>query len=381
MPSVELITAASGEKCYRARWRTPEGASRSKRFPRRRDALSYLTGVEPQKVQGLYADPAESRRTTVASYAETWAASRHWRPSSRAKIEGVLRNHVLPTFGSRPIGSLRPTEIDTWVRRLSETLAPATVRTAGWTLKSLLAAAVEDRVIARSPATKMRLPRPQKRRVVPLTSTQVADLAREIHDRYRRAILIAAATGLRIGELVGLTVDDLDVDGHVLHVTHQVVDLTGQPLTLGPLKTDASPREIPVPESVITLLLEQVSEYGLGPEGAIFTTGSGRLVRPGHLRTRFDRAVELAGLSAKTVPHDLRHTFASSLLDAGCSIREVQERLGHANATETLNTYSHLMPDAESRTRDAIGANLARITNVLGNSVSVSCPSDPPVPA
>ncbi|HEX2508800.1 MAG TPA: tyrosine-type recombinase/integrase, partial [Miltoncostaeaceae bacterium] len=81
----------------------------------------------------------------------------------------------------------------------------------------------------------------------------------------------------------------------------------------------------------------------------------------------FTRAVSAAGLPARTTPHDLRHTFASTLLDAGCSIKELQVRLGHSSAKITLDTYAHLMPDSNARVREASAANVGRI-------VSLSCP-------
>ena len=68
----------------------------------------------------------------------------------------------------------------------------------------------------------------------------------------------------------------------------------------------------------------------------------------------FRRAVKAAGLPAGTTSHDLRHHYASLLIAAGCSVKSVQERLGHASAVETLQTYAHLWPDDEDRTRAAV---------------------------
>lgn len=379
MASIDTITTEDGEKRYRARWRSPDGGSRSQRFELRRDAVTFLATVETAKTSGAYSDPSEGRRTTVRRHAETWAAAQTWRPQSRTRVESALRNHIYPKLGSRPIGSLRPTELAGFIRNLQETkrLSPATVRFIGWMLKAILASAVDDRVIGRNPAAKLRLPAATKRKVVPLTVFQVGALARAMPKRYRRAILVGAATGLRIGELVGLSLDDIDTEENVIHVRRQVLALRGQSLTLGPVKTKSSEREIPVPESVIRVLLEQVAEHGAGPENVIFSTSLGTLVAPSVLRASFDLALGRAKLPAGTVPHDLRHTFASTLLDAGCSIKELQARLGHATATETLNTYAHVMPDTEDRARAAIDVVLSRITSTLGESVSVSCPSDP----
>ena len=112
-----------------------------------------------------------------------------------------------------------------------------------------------------------------------------------------------------------------------------------------------------------------MADYGEGPEGAIFTGARGGLLGPKPFRVIFTRAVLAADVPARTTPHDLRHTFASTLLHAGCSVKELQERLGHASAKVTLDTYSHLMPESDDRTREAIAENLDRI-------VSLSCPRE-----
>jgi integrase len=89
--------------------------------------------------------------------------------------------------------------------------------------------------------------------------------------------------------------------------------------------------------------------------GSLFTTANGNLWRQEHYGARvFTPAVRGAGLPAGTTSHDLRHHYASVLLEAGESVVAVAERLGHENATLVLKTYGHLMPDNEDRTRRAI---------------------------
>lgn len=101
--------------------------------------------------------------------------------------------------------------------------------------------------------------------------------------------------------------------------------------------------------------------YGAGQLGLVFTTIDGRpLVRnaSGHV---WRRAAPKAGLPPGTSWHDLRHHYASLLISAGLSVKVVQSRLGHASAKVTLDTYGHLWPDDDDRTRDAVSAALSQL--------------------
>lgn len=94
-----------------------------------------------------------------------------------------------------------------------------------------------------------------------------------------------------------------------------------------------------------------------GPEGLLFTTFRGNPWRPKTIYGEWRETLDAAGLAGFDF-HELRHYYASLLIDSGASVKVVQARLGHKSAEETLNTYSHLWPDSDDRTRDAIDAAL-----------------------
>src|SRR5829696_8735371 len=95
---------------WRARYRDPSGKEHARHFDRRVDAERFLTTVEHSKLTGGYVDP-RAGRITFGEYAATWQAGQVCRPSSAAKIDRTLRLHVLPRWGKRPIGSIRPSEV------------------------------------------------------------------------------------------------------------------------------------------------------------------------------------------------------------------------------------------------------------------------------
>lgn len=130
---------------------------------------------------------------------------------------------------------------------------------------------------------------------------------------------------------------------------------------LGPPKTSASVRTVPMPAVVGDALAAHLAEFPPGQDGLIFATPSGGPVRRTTFWDTWRQAVKDAGLREGLRFHELRHFYASLLIRYGESVKVVQDRLGHASAAETLDTYSHLWPDSEDRTRAAVDA-------VLGSS-------------
>ena len=205
--------------------------------------------------------------------------------------------------------------------------------------------------------------------VVPTAGAeQIAAIVDAIAPRYRSAVVLSAGTGLRQGECFGLTVDRVDFLRRQLRVDRQLVKLTGQDPKLTPPKTNASYRTVPLPAVVIDALASHLKEFGEGPERLIFTNEPGKPIN----RTRFSDAWKPAVVAAGAPGarfHDLRHHYASVLIQAGLNVKVVQERLGHATATETLDTDAHLWPADEDRTR-------AAIDSVWRSHVSEVCQSE-----
>ena len=109
-----------------------------------------------------------------------------------------------------------------------------------------------------------------------------------------------------------------------------------------------------LPESAPAVVLEELARHlqrwPAEPGDLLFRTSDGAPWPRNRLMEVFRRAVKAAGLPTGTTSHDLRHHYASLLIAAGCSVKSVQERLGHTSAVETLQTYAHLWPDDEDRT-------------------------------
>jgi integrase len=340
---------------WRARYRDPQGKEHAKHFDRKIDGERWLTTVEHSKLTGEYVDPGAGR-ITFETYAEEWRAVQVHRPSTAAQVETNLRRNVYPVIGNRPIGQIRTSEVQAMVKGLSATLAPGTVELVYRYTAAVFLAAVRDRVITSTPCEGIKLPKAERRQVVPMSLGQVVGLTEGLPERYRALVTLGAGSGLRQGEAFGLTVDRVDFLRGTVKVDRQLVLMPSGPPTFGPPKTEASYRTIPVPQLVVDALSAHLAEFGRGTDGLIFTNTDGGPIR----RTRFSdvwRPVAKAvGLPPRTGFHALRHFYASALIHHGESVKVVQSRLGHATAAETLDTYSHLWPDSEDRTRAAVEA-------------------------
>ncbi len=139
-------------------------------------------------------------------------------------------------------------------------------------------------------------------------------------ETYRAVVVTAAGAGFRQGELFGLEVGHLDFLRRAVRVEQQLITLPGRPLYVAPPKTDASRRTVPLPDVVIEALAKHLAAYP--SDSFVFRNTAGRPIR--------------------------RNTFGDAWRRAAAAT------LGHASATETLNTYAHLWPDSEGQTRLAV---------------------------
>lgn len=218
---------------WRARWRTPDGRQRSRVFRRKLDAQRHLASVEHAKLTGVYVDSIDGA-VTFEAYATEWLGRQVWREAT-ASNSGYQLARVFPKIGETSIGKLRSSDLQALVSYLAdEGLAPSTIQGTMRTVASVLGAAVGDRAIAANPAAGVKLPRIDKAKVRSLELHQVLALA--VPERLRGAVLFAAGSGLRLGEVRGLTVDRIDFLRRIVRVDRQLVDTAAGP-TFGPPKT------------------------------------------------------------------------------------------------------------------------------------------------
>jgi integrase len=344
---------------WRARYRGAAGKEHARHFARKVDGQRWLDETTAAVVTGQYVDP-KAGKTTVSEYAKAWQGAQVCRENTARNIDVALRLHVLPYIGARPVGSVRPSDMQALVKTLSATLAPGTVREVYKVAGRMFAAAVDDRIIAASPCHRVRLPHDDRPEVVPPTVEQVTALAAAVAPRYRALVVLLAGSGLRIAEALGLDVSDVDFLRRTVKVERQR-HRTG---LLGPPKTPKSARTVPLGSVVIDELAAHLAAYP--SSGPLFTLTRGGPLSYREWTSTWGRAGEAAALDMDT--HALRHFYASALIAGGASVKVVQARLGHASAVVTLNTYGHLWPGDDDLTRDVMDAAFRPLADSLRTS-------------
>lgn len=339
---------------WRARYRDANGKEWAKHFDRRGDAQRWLDEVTASVLTGLYVDP-KAGRATLAEYSSVWQAAHIGRPATAQIVDNALRVHIGPALGSRPLASLVRSDIQGFVRGLSERLSPGTVRNVYDVLKRVLQAAVHDKLIPASPCVRISLPAMTDQEAVPPSAQQVQALCEAIDPRYRGLTVLLAGSGLRVGEALGLTIRDVDFLRRTVRVERQRL----QNGLIGPTKTMKSVRTVPLGQLVVDELAAHLATFGGSEE--LFSNPMGRPLTYQQWKKAWALANDAVGLDFKT--HDLRHFTASALISGGASVKQVQTVLGHSSAAITLKVYSHLWPGDDDRTRAVMDAALSPLAD------------------
>lgn len=350
---------------WRARYRDDAGKEHARHFERRVDAQRWLDEVTAMVVTGAYVDPKAGKATFDAWFVE-WSSRQVWAPMTEVQADLVRRS--VP-FASVPLADLRESHLQSWVKQMqAKGYAPNTVNTRMMTVRAALKAAVRDRRLVSDPSVGVVLPRRQRREqaMEVATSEQVGRLLARCEPRMRAYIALCAFAGLRLGEASGLNVSDLDFLRRRLEVVRQVQKKRGGPSELRPPKYESS-RTLYASDELLQILAQHV-EHHASPTGWMFTGASGDPISPSTVNAWWGRTVKAADVEGVTI-HSLRHYFASGLIADGCDVVTVQRALGHKSPSVTLNTYSHLWPTAEDRTRQASGRLAAHALSSAADSL------------
>jgi integrase len=289
-------------------------------------------------------------RITVAEFLRQWLKGREGSlaPTSVVRYRQWLELHVIPYVGHLRLRQLTPLDVQACLTAAREKgLGPATVRYVRQVLRAALQQAVEMGVIAENPCDRVKPDRQRPpQREMPSLQQIGRLLAAASGSRWGPLVMLALATGMRLGELLGLRWGDVDTGAGVIRVQRQVVYLRGQ-LMEGPAKA-GSARAVPLGRWARQALERQRElwrqEVGRdpSPEERVFIGRRGTEATPWMVEKAFRDMVGDAGLQRLRL-HDLRHLAASLMVGQGASVRAVAEVLGHRRPSITLDVYSHVL--------------------------------------
>lgn len=304
----------------------------------------------------------EPTRLTVGQWLEEWLQSirgrEQVRPGTWAGYELNVRLHLTAALGVVPLRQLRTAQIEGAYGRFSdEGLSPKTVHNIHLVLRSALEAAVRNELIESNPAARAHGMSATRGEMKTWSADQAGRFLRAVAgDPLAAFWRLALMTGMRRGELLGLRWRDVDLDGAFLSVQQQLTRQGDRGLVLAEPKTSRGRRRIPLDAATVAALRARRSQQEIVPvQDLVFTRADGHALDPDTVTDAFRKATRAAGLPLIRL-HDLRHTAATLMLRAGIHPKVVQERLGHASITMTLDLYSHAVPAMSVEAADQLAA-------------------------
>lgn len=314
-----------------------------------------LSKIVSEMDSGTYAEPSKMK---VSQWLDEWLASytMNIKPATRSAYEEHIRVHIKPSLGDIPLKQLSTRDIQQLYTNLlkERELSPKTVRNIHGVLHRTLEQAKLLGYIRVNLADAAVTPRMEKKQVETLDAEDIGKFLAAIRGtKYEYPLFVAVFTGLRQGELLGLTWDCVDFEHGMLLINKQHNRVKGDTeFRFASLKNDKA-RVLTVADEVIDVLKLQkqrqeswAAALGNGwenPDNLVFTTEFGRYINNKILYQNFKRIAKNLGKPGLRF-HDLRHTYAVNSLRAGDDIKTVQENLGHATASFTLSTYAHATP-------------------------------------
>jgi len=332
--------------------------------PGKKAAQQVAQQIQARLALGQAAFDSQTAGVTIDSYAETFLQRiEHMRKHTTfVDYRKIVNKDHLPVLHGLDLRSITREKVkDLAMACLKKGQSPKTVQNIVRCLSSLFSHAVEDNLVAVNPALKPGkfLPKISKRRKIdPLTREEVAtllDTAKAKASRYYPIFLCAARTGLRMGELLALRWEDLDFIGRFIQVSR---NYTHWKLTT-PKSGESRRVDMSLELTQVLKDLKLERQINAGASGIdippwVFCNEKGGLLHPHNLRDRiFYGLLKKAGLRQVRF-HDLRHSFASLLLQQGESPVYVKEQLGHSSIQITVDCYGHLIPGGNKQAVDRL---------------------------
>ncbi|SNY26922.1 Site-specific recombinase XerD [Orenia metallireducens] len=312
---------------------------------------------------GSYIDPKDM---TVADLLNQWLESYckpNLQPRSYESYKMITQKHLIPLLGRIKLQDLKPIHIQNYqTRKLnrgrqdnkSGGLSPTTVQNHHHILSQAIKYGIRLQLLENNPAEVIKAPPREEPQLQYLDRKGVEKVLEISKGKWiHEYIFVAIHTGMRRGEMLGLTWDKVDLKGRKVSIVQAAQRVRNEGIIFKKPKTKSSKRLITISKGVVEVLKRikkkqtekrlKLKNHSYNKYNLVFCEDDGRVCNPYTVTRRWNRIAEKAGYPDIRL-HDLRHTHATLLLSSGIHPKVVQERLGHKNITTTLNTYSHVVP-------------------------------------
>jgi integrase len=337
-------------------------------FKTKREAEAALN----ERVSGTNIGVAPSR-LTVEKYLREWCKIQKDKlaPTSWNRYKLAIELWLIPYLGSIKLSRLTAIDIDnayTEIRKAPRkdgrtgSLSAVTIGLIHGVLRKALNDAVRKKIIGYNPVYGADLPRRQYIDYKIISADDINRIINHIQGTvYYAPVALAALTGMRLGEVLGLRWQDIDIEKQVLYVRLALKRIGAGVLVHEQPKTEKSRRAIKIGEQTISILNKQKelqeqwriqSAEQWVDTGLVCTRVNGEALNPSSVSSRVYGIMKSLGIEGNM--HSLRHSHATLLLQAGVNIKIVQERLGHSTIQTTADVYSHVQPDMQENAVYAI---------------------------
>jgi integrase len=312
-----------------------------------------------------------SPRTLFADYLHTvylpWYRTRV-REASYIQCEIHVRRHIVPALGQARLCDLDTMTMQRFVTDLNRAFKPSTVRAIFTTLKAALRQAVEWSILGKSPIGTAKPPPPQRREATIWTKAHTSSFLHSVTDTDIRLLFhLIAQTAMRKSEALALQWRDVDLGDATIRVERTLTRRTDLSWTVGPPKTAQGRRTLAIPNELVRELRAYRTRQDARRRNAgacwvdedwIFDNGQGKRLPVSTADYRWSVLRKQSGLPSIRV-HDLRHSGATHMLEAGIPLKVVSDYLGHAGVSITADVYQHVTETLGRQAAEALGGLLA----------------------
>ena len=354
--------------------------SGGKRLKRRAIALTMTaaaTRLEKMKADAGIGLDAASERWTVANWLQRWLDTEvkpTLRPRTHEQYASVCKGHLIPAIGHRKLRALTPTDVRAYMQtKLASNLSARTVGNHHIILRRALEIAFRYGYVEKNVARLVSAPRFSRYKAEPLAPGEMKKFLAVCKGHRREALfVILSASGMRIGEALGLSWKHIDLEASTVRIDQMLYrtplasrENGGEVFALGEPKTEKSRRTVALPAGAVAVLrahrtteLERriAAAVWLNGWDLAFTGDQGTPLSDRMVRYEFQDLLEKAEITGRRIRlHDLRHGAATYMLAQGVPMKVVQEVLGHSQMSITSDTYSHVLPELQREAADRLG--------------------------
>lgn len=327
---------------WQARYIGPDGQRHTapETFEIKSDAQDWLNLTRADIERDLWRDP-DAGAVNFGKYALRWKEERGLAPTTLDRYDGLLRLHILPTFGGKDLDEITPPSVRTWRAERLKATGATTVAKSYRLLKAILQTAVDDDLLRSNPCRIKGAGKEEADERPTATIEQVFDLADAMGPRWRLMVLLGAFASLRPEELAELRRRSVDLAACSLRVTQASPELTNGKRVTGDPKTRAGKRTVYLPDFMLPELRRHLQWFAEKEvDGLLFIGEKGAPFRRSTFGRKWRKARTKVGMPENFRFYDLRHTGNTLAADTGAKLKDLMVRAGQSSERAQL-IYQH----------------------------------------